>query len=197
MRGDGIGTFTFGAKQVDVAAVLNDRLGYPDKHKQRQGILCPRDGNHWGQTEHYPGLVVYYTAKDQSRWSPRYLVAWVLYLDQVPAALTLQDDVPLHLTFNQLKAKYPAGKLVNPSDGGREFTLPNKLKFVTNPAGSKPGVVIAGQEAPCLGAGPALAYPADDPRRRPWCYRPWRRTGENLPKLEQQAMTEILIGDLP
>jgi hypothetical protein len=60
----------------------------------------------------------------------------------------MQDDVPLNLTFNQLQAKYPAGKLEN-LDGGREFTLPNKLRFATNPAASKPGLVLAGQKAPC------------------------------------------------
>ena len=35
LRGDGIGPFSFGAKQVDVAAVLHDRLGYPVKRTTR------------------------------------------------------------------------------------------------------------------------------------------------------------------
>ena len=149
LRGDGIGPFTFGAKQVDVAAVLHDRLGYPVKQSE-QGILCPLEGSPWGQFVNYGGLAVYYTAKDQSQWSPRYLVAWSFPLNQkLPAALTMQDDVPLNLTYKQLKAKYPAGKLENFNDGSRGFKLPNKLGFGSNPGGSKPEVVGAGQGSPC------------------------------------------------
>jgi len=149
LRGDGIGPFTFGAKQVDVAAVLHDRLGYPDSPSE-QGILCSRAGSPWAQGVVYGALWVYYTAKDQSQWSPRYLVAWGFDLDEkLPAALTMQDDVPLNLTFNQLKAKYPAGKLENLNWGPRIFTLPNKLRFIDNPADARPALVIAGQGAPC------------------------------------------------
>lgn len=146
LRGDGIATFTFGARQVDVADVLNDRLGDPDSSEQ--GILCPLVGSPWAELVVYGGLGVYYTAKDQSKESSRSLAAWSFNLEEkVPAPLAMQDDVPLNLTFNQLKAKYPAGKL-EPSPF-YEFTLPNKLRFVNNPGVSKPAHVSAGQGIPC------------------------------------------------
>ena len=77
------------------------------------------------QVVNYGGLRVVYTAKDQSRKSPRYLTFWLFPVDkQLPAPLAMQDDVPLNLTYNQLKAKYPAGKLytrgiVDEGPGGR------------------------------------------------------------------------------
>jgi hypothetical protein len=148
LRGDGIGPFTFGAKQVDVAAALNDRLGEPEEGEQ--GILCSYPGSPWSEIVNYGELVVFYTAEHQSEKSPRSLAAWGFYLDkQLPASFAVQDDVPLNLTFNQLKAKYPAGKLENPNYGGRMFTLPNKLWFVANPSVTKPGLVGAGPGGPC------------------------------------------------
>ena len=162
LRGDGIGPFTFGANQVDVDAVLSDRLGDPEEGEQ--GILCPRPGSPWVQVVNYArpdrtvasispasgGLWVYYKAKDQSETSPRSLAGWFFHLDKpLPAPLAMQDDVPLNLTFNQLKAKYPAGKLEDLDDSAREFTLPNKLQFVSNPDVIKPGVVLAGQGPAC------------------------------------------------
>ena len=112
LRGDGIGPFTFGANQVDVDAALSDRLGDPEEGEQ--GILCTRAGSPWSQIVKYGGLVVFYKAKDQSEKSPRSLATWVFPVDeQLPAHFAVQDNVPLNLTFNQLKAKYPAGKLEN------------------------------------------------------------------------------------
>ncbi|MGB7961431.1 MAG: hypothetical protein WCF12_00530 [Propionicimonas sp.] len=160
LRGDGIGPFTFGANQVDVAAVLNDRLGDPDTTEQ--GILCPlgRTGDPWAEYVTYGAQVstsagagpfsVYYTAKDQSEKSPRYLTAWGFNLEEkLPAALAMQDDVPLNLSFDQLKAKYPAGKPSLPGDDFYEFILPNKLRFINNAGVSRPGLVVAGQKVPC------------------------------------------------
>ena len=104
LRGDGIGPFTFGANQVDVDAVLSARLGDPEEGEQ--GILCPWAGSPWAQFVNYGGLNVFYTAKDQSEKSPRSLAAWSFHLDEpLPAPLAIQDDVPLNLTFNQLKAR--------------------------------------------------------------------------------------------
>ena len=153
LRGDGIGPFRFGANQVDVDAVLSDRLGDPTEGEQ--GMLCTLAGSPWSQIVTYGGveqggLVVFYKAEDQSEKSPRSLATWAFTLDEhLLASFAVQDDVPLNLTFNQLKAKYPAGKLEDLDGGGRMFTLPNKLRFIANPAASKPGGVLAGQGAPC------------------------------------------------
>lgn len=113
LRGDGVGTFTFGAKQVDVADLLSDRLGEPDESSQ--GILCELDDSSpWAQTVIYGGLWVLYTAKDKSKKSSRNLSAWGFNLkEKFAAPLAMQDAVPLNLSFTQLKAKYPKGKLEN------------------------------------------------------------------------------------
>ena len=95
------------------------------------------------------GLWVYYKAKDQLETSSRSLAGWFFHLDeQLPAPLAMQDDVPLNLTFNQLKAKYPAGKLETPK-GAAASSPCNKLQFVANPSVTKPGVVSAGQGPAC------------------------------------------------
>jgi hypothetical protein len=88
---------------------------------------------------------VEYDAKDTSKKSPRTLAAWgVTAGSTLPAALAVQDGVPLTLTFSQLKAKYPAGTLedLGLGDGSKRFTLPNKIFFVG--AGNKPTHVQAG-----------------------------------------------------
>ncbi len=150
LRGDGVGTLKFGAKQVDVTDLLTDRLGDPDESSQ--GILCElNDASPWAQTVIYGGLWVQYTAKDQSKKSPRSLSAWGFTLKNTFAApLKMQDAVPLNLTFAQLKAKYPKGKQENlnlgEGDGGRMFTLPNKLRFI---GADKPDTVSAGELSFC------------------------------------------------
>ena len=150
LRGDGVGTLTFGSKQVDVTDLLVDRLGEPDESSQ--GILCElNDASPWAQTVIYGGLWVQYTAKDQKKKSPRALSAWGFSLkEKFAAPLKMQDSVPLNLTFTQLKAKYPAGKLENlnlgEGDGSKMFTLPNKIRFI---GAGKPDMVSAGELGVC------------------------------------------------
>jgi len=150
LRGDGVGTLKFGAKQVDVTDLLTDRLGEPDESSQ--GILCElNDASPWAQTVIYGGLWVQYTAKDQKKKSPRSLSAWGFSLkEKFAAPLKMQDAVPLDLTFTQLKAKYPKGKLedlnLGEGDGGRMFTLPNKIRFI---GVGKPDTVSAGELGFC------------------------------------------------
>jgi len=150
LRGDGLGTLEFGAKQVDVTDLLTERLGEPDESSQ--GILCELDDSSpWAQTVLYGGLWVRYTAKDQKKKSPRSLSAWGFSLkEKLTPPLTIQDAVPLDLTFAQLKAKYPQGKLENlnlgEGDDGKMFTLPNKLRFI---GGNKPDTVSAGELGFC------------------------------------------------
>jgi hypothetical protein len=150
LRGDGLGDSRFGAKQVDVADALTTLLGDPDESSQ--GILCELDDSSpWAQTVNYGGLWVLYTAKDQSKKSARNLAAWGFSLQEKFAApLEMQDAVPLTLTFKQLKAKYPKGKLeslnLSEGDGSRMFTLPNKIRFIGS---TKPDMVSAGRLTVC------------------------------------------------
>ncbi len=144
LRGDGLGTYSFGAKQADVTAVLEEALGKPEESSQ--GIRCELDDSSpWAQTVSWGTFWVEYDAKDTSKKSPRTLAAWGATAGStLPAPLALQDGVPLTLTFSQLKAKYPAGKLedLGLGDGSKRFTLPNKIFFVG--AGNKPLHVQAG-----------------------------------------------------
>ena len=150
LRGNGFGEFAFGAKQVDVTDVLTEILGEPDESSQ--GILCELDDSSpWAQTLNFGGLWVLYTAKDQKKNSTRNLAAWGFSLkEKFAAPLEMQDAVPLNLTFAQLKAKYPTGKLENlnlgEGDGSRMFTLPNKLRFI---GAGKPDMVSAGKLSVC------------------------------------------------
>ena len=150
LRGNGLGGFAFGTKQVDVTDALTEVLGEPDESSQ--GILCELDDTSpWAQTVNYGGLWVLYTAKDQKKKSARNLAAWGFSLsDKFAAPLEMQDTVPLNLTFAQLKAKYPTGKLENlnlgEGDGSRMFTLPNKLRFI---GAGKPDMVSAGRLSIC------------------------------------------------
>ncbi len=145
LRGDGVGTLKFGAKQLDVTDLLTERLGEPDESSQ--GILCELDDSSpWAQTVIYGGLWVQYTAKDQKKKSPRSLSAWGFSVkEKFAAPLKMQDGVPLNLTFAQLKAQYPKGKLedlnLGEGDGGKMFTLPNKIRFIGS---GSPDMVSAG-----------------------------------------------------
>ncbi|HSK31938.1 MAG TPA: hypothetical protein VK903_00505 [Propionicimonas sp.] len=150
LRGDGMGTLRFGAKQVDATDLLTERLGDPDESSQ--GILCELDDSSpWAQTVIYGGLWVQYSAKDGSKKSPRTLTAWGFSLQEKFAApLKVQDGVPVNLSFAQLKAKYPKGKLENlnlgEGDGSRMFTLPNKIRFI---GANKPDMMSAGAFSIC------------------------------------------------
>ena len=150
LRGEGLGPFTFGAKQVDVTDAVTEVLGEPDESSQ--GILCDLDDSSpWAQTLNYGGLWVLYTAKDQKKKSTRNLAAWGFSLEEkFIAPLEMQDAVPLNLSFAQLKARYPAGKLQNlnlgEGDNSRMFTLPNKLRFI---GAGKPDMVSAGKLSFC------------------------------------------------
>lgn len=144
LRGDGLGAYAFGAKQADVTALLEQVLGEPDESSQ--GIRCSLDeGSPWAQTVNWGSFWVEYDAKDASKKSPRTLAAWGTSVGApLPAPLTVQDGVPLTLTFSQLKAKYPTGKLedLGLGDGSKRFVLPNKIFFVG--AGNKPVNAQAG-----------------------------------------------------
>lgn len=149
LRGDGLGAYSFGAKQVDVTALLEAQLGEPDE--SYQGIRCQLDeGSPWSQTVSWGKFWVEYDAADGSKKSPRTLAAWGFDPTKtLPAPLVMQDDVPLTLTFSQLKAAYPKGKLedLGLGDGSKRFILPNKIFFVG--AGNKPLHVQAGAFGLC------------------------------------------------
>ena len=148
LRGDGLGTFDFGAKQAPVAELLSDQLGDPDEASQ--GILCELDDSSpWAETQSYGGLWVQFVAKDKQKSSPRTLAAWGFALaEDFASPLQMADEVPLALNFKELKAKYPKGKLedIGFGDGSAMFTLPNKMRFI---GVDEPDTVQAGQLTFC------------------------------------------------
>lgn len=147
LRGDGLGDFAFGALQVDVSELLNEQLGDPDE--TTSGVLCELDDSSpWAETVLYGGLWVQYEAKDRSKKSVRYLSAWGFTLDkEFGPPLTMVDDVPLTLTFAELKTTYPAGKMVAVGIGDAMlFTLPNQIQFLGS---GKPDQVRAGAFNTC------------------------------------------------
>jgi hypothetical protein len=148
LRGDGLANFDFGAKQLAVMELLEDQLGDPDESSQ--GVLCELDDSSpWAQTIVYGGLWVQFEAKDGKKSSPRTLGAWGFQLSQEFAEpLEMADGVPLDLSFKQLKARYPEGKLrdIGFGDGTRMFTLPNKIRFI---GASRPDLVSAGSFSTC------------------------------------------------
>lgn len=132
LAGTGIAGHAFGAAESTVLSTLNDRLGgAEDSH---QGVLCELDpGGPWSQTVNYGELSVLFVAKSKSKTAPRSLTAWTLRLDKpLSPAVAVADNVPLDLSFKQLKAKYPAAKLEDTGlgDGSQILTLPNKLRFL-------------------------------------------------------------------
>lgn len=150
LRGNGIGDYSFGAKQADVNAVLEDQLGEPEE--STQGIGCELDpSSPWGQTVSWGNFWVQYNAKDRSRKAPRTLSAWGFLLEgaELPEPLSLADDVPLDATFAELKAAYPKGRTEDfgLGDGSKRFILPNKIFFVG--AGERPMHVQAGAFGLC------------------------------------------------
>lgn len=149
LRGDGLGAYAFGAKQADVTALLEDRLGHPDESSQ--GIRCELDdASPWVQTVSWGPLWVEYDALDASKKSPRTLAAWGYDVKSEPGdQLRIADDVPLTLSFAQLKAKYPKGKTqdLGLGDGSKRFILPNKLFFVGS--GARPSQLQAGAFSTC------------------------------------------------
>ena len=148
LRGDGLGSFDFGARQLAVMELLEDQLGEPDESSQ--GILCElNDASPWAQTIVYGGLWVQFEARDQKKNSPRTLGAWGFQLSQeFGEPLEMADGVPLDLSFKQRKAMYPTGKLrdIGFGDGTRMFTLPNKIRFIGT---SRPEQVSAGSFSTC------------------------------------------------
>jgi hypothetical protein len=149
LRGDGLGAYSFGAKQADVTALLEDQLGEPEE--SAQGVGCELDDSSpWTQTVSWGSFWVEYHGKDSSKKSPRTLAAWGANTDaELPEPLVLADDVPLGLTFAQLKAKYPKGKTqdLGLGDGSKRFVLPNKIFFVGS--GNQPDRVQAGAFSTC------------------------------------------------
>ncbi len=149
LRGDGLGTYSFGARQLDVTALLEQQLGEPDESSQ--GVKCQLDdASPWSQTVSWGAFWVEYDAKDASKKSPRTLAAWGFNVKaELGDGMSVQNDVPLNLTFAQLKAKYPTGKTqdLGLGDGSKRFILPNKLFFVGS--GSRPTMIQAGVFSTC------------------------------------------------
>ena len=150
LAGSGVAGKRFGTAEEEVVTVLHDRLGEPGE--TFEGVLCELNPDSpWARTLSYGGLWVQFTAKDQSKSSPRSLDAWGFILEQpFESPLEMADGVPLTLSFAELKAKYPAGKLETlplGEDETRIFTLPSGIRFLGTE--SKPDMVSAGTMALC------------------------------------------------
>lgn len=148
LRGDGIGSQKFGAKEATVEKALNAQLGEPDESVQ--GILCELNASSpWQRTLIYDGLSVLFVADSASRKAPRTLNGWALGLEgSRPAVLQIQDDIPLNLSFAELKKRYPKGTLEDTGlgDDSQIFTLPNGIRFL---GVEFPDLVMAGEVHYC------------------------------------------------
>lgn len=114
-----------------MATALTGRLGKPSSSSA--GLYCELDSSSpWTETVMYSNLWVQYEAKDSKKASPRTLQGWGYQIKgPLPSRLALVDDVPINLSFKQLKAKYPGTKTLDLGleDGTVAVQLPNKLIF--------------------------------------------------------------------
>lgn len=143
LSGSGIGGNKFGTAEAKVEKAIAAVLGEPDD--SAQGVLCELDSSSpWHRSVFYDGLVVLFTAETGSKTAPRTLNSWSMSVKDVPKKVTIEDGIPLNLTFKELKAKYPKGKLEDTGlgDGSQIFTLPSGLRFVGE---KKPDLVMAGE----------------------------------------------------
>lgn len=143
LAGTGVAGHKFGTAEAKVEKTLASALGEPDESVQ--GILCELDsGSPWHRSIIYDGLAVVFTAKSAKKSAPRTLDSWSLSLEGKLPEVRIEDDIPLDLSFKQLKAKYPKGKLVDSGlgDGSEIFTLPNGIRFVGMDV---PDMVMAGE----------------------------------------------------
>jgi hypothetical protein len=131
LAADAIGELPFGTAQATVASLLTERLGKPSD--TASGRSCELDSSSpWVETLVFKNLWVEFQTKDAKKTSPRTLHGWGLQLNgALPSALAIADDVPLDLSFKQLKAKYPGTKTLDLGleDGTIAVQLPNKLIF--------------------------------------------------------------------
>lgn len=147
LTGTGVAGHKFGTSEAKVEKTLASALGEPGESVQ--GILCELDsGSPWHRSVIYGGLSVVFTAKSTKKSAPRTLDSWSLSLEDRRPQVQIEDDIPLNLSFKQLKAKYPKGKLVDTGlgDGSEIFTLPNGIRFV---GVDVPDMVMAGEVHYC------------------------------------------------
>lgn len=149
LRGDGLGTYAFGAAQDDVVAVLEAELGQPTD--TFSGVGCELDSESpWVESLNWGDLWVSFSAESTSKSAPRSLSSWSMRLPaELPDQLQLQDGVSLDLTFAELEEQYPTGKMEIVTPGTQDvqvFTLPNEIIF----SGVKtPESVMAGEFQLC------------------------------------------------
>lgn len=147
LAGTGIAGKKFGTAQAATETVLTARLGKPNSKTAGQG--CELDpSSTWVNTLVYGDLWVQFEAKDSKKTSPRTLSAWGYRLGKpLPSTMSMADNVPLNLSFKELKAKYSGTKDLKL--GVPDVTavqLPNKLIFT---GGKKPESVQAGTISVC------------------------------------------------
>ena len=125
-----LGTFGVGSPEKTVTGELTARLG--EATDSDQGPLCELDtSSHYARTLLYRSMWVQFAAADGKQTSPRTLYNWGANVEKkLPNGVVMQDDVPLTLSWKQLKAKYPTAKSVQTgAEGTQALRLPNKLLF--------------------------------------------------------------------
>lgn len=148
LSGTGLANLPFGTAESQVLAALKDQLGVPDQKIQGQSCELVSDSP-WAMTAIYGDVWIQFDAKDAKKTSPRTLSAWGYQLGKpLPTEFAIADNVPLNLTFTQLKAKFPAAKYLDIGlpDGTKTLQLPNKLVFM---GVGQPEVVRAGEIQLC------------------------------------------------
>lgn len=148
LAGTGVAGLPFGTDEAQVLATVTAVVGKATE--THQGQTCELNASSpWGENVIYGDVWMQFTAKDKKKASPRTLTAWGYPLgNPLPSKWAIADNVPLNLSFTQLKAKYPGSKTV-PSgfdDGSITLVLPNEIGFY---GAGTPELVTAGAVEPC------------------------------------------------
>lgn len=108
LSSEGIGSFTFGAREADVLAFLTPILGKPTVEGGVGG--CEEAGFGYQNYARFGDLSVRFAAPDNSATSKRTLASWAVRLtSRQQGRLALAPGIPFGLTYDQLRAKYPKG----------------------------------------------------------------------------------------
>ena len=129
--GTTLGEFSVGSPEADVTSELTAALGEPTDTSR--GPMCELNpDSQYSIILNYDTVWITFAAADTKKSSPRTLFNWGVVLAErgLPDGAAMQDDVPLDLTWKQLKAKYPKAKSIETGVPGTEaLELPNKLLF--------------------------------------------------------------------
>ncbi|MDR1767497.1 MAG: hypothetical protein LBR32_03540 [Propionibacteriaceae bacterium] len=136
LAGDSVAGLPFKkTAEDDVAKLLTAELGPADD--DYSGPFCELDPDTpYSRTLTYGGLSVLFLAKDDKSDSERYLNGWSFNLEEnMVEPITLAEGLTTSLSFQELAAKFPKGKLEHNDligDEGYTFTTPGGIKLNGN-----------------------------------------------------------------